>query len=188
MSVLFWTQLKHPPALEEKQLLEHFASKQWEKTTASCMGNIKDGTFLGKIIGKGEMKTDKTELHEGSPQPIWWPEPQTWLQSQKRGQGTGFQGAPWGLWQDAGNGHVVKVHESNHENDTFLNYRQRHKQNKTPTTWDFFLLGEKISSVYRFYSISFFKISTIRINLLLWLQILWTMPLRKRSLYFFKIK
>lgn len=28
VSVLFWTQLKHPPALEEKQLLEHFASKQ----------------------------------------------------------------------------------------------------------------------------------------------------------------
>lgn len=27
------------------------------------MGNIKDGTFLGKIIGKAEMKTGKTELH-----------------------------------------------------------------------------------------------------------------------------
>lgn len=81
-------------------------------------------------------------------------------------QGTA-SGQPRGLGQDAGEPPVVEAHEWNHENNTFFYYRQRHRQNKTPTTWDFFLLREKISVCRRFYSIrlNFFKISTLRIDL-----------------------
>lgn len=39
LSLLFWTQAKYLPALQEKQVLERFATKQQEKTTTSCMGD-----------------------------------------------------------------------------------------------------------------------------------------------------
>lgn len=171
VSVLFWTQLRHLSTLEEKQLLEHFASSNERKQPRHVWATSWMGLSSGKITGKGEMKTDKAELHEGPRQPVWRSEPHTGQQSCGRGHGrrehrARLRGSPEGsagCRRTSGGGSTRVESWKQH----LLHSRQRHKQNKTPATWDFFLLGEEMSVCRRFYSVRlhFFKISTLRINL-----------------------
>lgn len=69
LSILFRTQVRHLPASEEKQVLEHSASEQPVKTTTSRMCD----TWLGfprENRRKGRNEADKTELREGPLQPV----------------------------------------------------------------------------------------------------------------------
>lgn len=136
LSTLFWTQAKHLPAFQEKQVLERFASEQPEKITTSRMGDTWRGLSSGKPQGREKRRQARQrrrkapggqsdgQNHRRANRP-------SQTAAQRRGHGAGRRARPR-TGQDAGKRECGgSTRESHRENNTALNYRQRHKQDKT---------------------------------------------------------